>query len=158
MKPETPAERGAKGGRGKKAPVPDTGALASRTASTYRKVAAHQSKIGDYYQQAGKGKAEGRPRPKIDTSHTEGMQMVGSLRIPTAGKRHVIARLEDDLTWTCKDKAIERRLNLHFPKNPNHHGPTQGPHGLPELKAAAKEYGVKPHIARKTPNPPGVDY
>lgn len=46
----SPEESGAKGGRGNKAPVPDTGPFASHTISAYRKLAAHREKLEEYYE------------------------------------------------------------------------------------------------------------
>src|SRR5262245_14805307 len=45
-------ERGAQGGRGRKAPSPGEVALASEAKSRYRKVAANKCAIDDYYQRA----------------------------------------------------------------------------------------------------------
>jgi ParB family chromosome partitioning protein len=46
------SERGAQGGRGKKAPSPNEGAFASETRSRYRKVAANKNAIDEYYHRA----------------------------------------------------------------------------------------------------------
>lgn len=50
LAPESPAERGAKGGRGKKAVLPDRTAFNKNTVSTYRKLAANREKLDEYYE------------------------------------------------------------------------------------------------------------
>lgn len=50
LAPGTAAERGAKGGRGKKAVLSDGIAFNKNTVSAYRKLAANRDRLGDYYE------------------------------------------------------------------------------------------------------------
>lgn len=49
MEAPSPAERGKRGGRGKKAPSPGEGALAPATLAAYRKVHAHRNALADFW-------------------------------------------------------------------------------------------------------------
>jgi len=49
LAPESAAKRGAKGGRGRKAPAPGAGAFAAHTISAYRKLAANRERLEEYY-------------------------------------------------------------------------------------------------------------
>ena len=67
LKPESPAERGAKGGRGKKATAPTVGAFSVPTVSTYRKVAKSKDRLGELLPAMSReetGKAGGRGKKK----------------------------------------------------------------------------------------------
>jgi ParB family chromosome partitioning protein len=71
----TPEERGAMGGRGKKAPDREAGAFADRTLARYREVTAHQSKLEDYRDEQAKAKPD------------EEISMAGFIRFATGTEK-----------------------------------------------------------------------
>jgi phage N-6-adenine-methyltransferase len=103
MVAETPAERGAKGGRGKKAPVGTTVALASHTKALYRKITAHADKIEEYAEKV----AEANRKMPDDALEPVEMSSAGFLRFVGSDGALCTKHNNNIIEWYTPEKYIE---------------------------------------------------